>query len=346
MSDTANYIPLQPDSAASNLLSVRGLSIEYPSEQGWLRVVDDFTLDMRTSESLGLVGESGSGKSVTALAIAGLTRARGGRIASGSVRFDGEELTNMQGGRLRALRGRNIGMIFQQPTRYLNPAFTVGEQISETMRQNLGTPARKAWQKAVALLDRVGIARAATRANDYPHTFSGGMCQRVMIAIALACDPKLLIADEPTTALDVTVQAKILDLLRELQQETGIAIILISHDLGVVAEFCSRALVMYAGQSIEQGTIAQILRVPRHPYTQALLGAAQLTRRDGKLITISGSAPGPGERPDGCRFYDRCPHRVAGFCNQIQPTIEVFANGQAARCLRVHELSQVADAES
>jgi peptide/nickel transport system ATP-binding protein len=337
MTDFATVTPVRVSSATADLLQVHGLSLDYPTEYGWVRVVDDFDLNLRASETLGVVGESGSGKSVTSLAIAGLTRARGGRIAAGSVLFEGEELTKMPERQLRALRGRRIGMIFQQPSRYLNPAFTVGEQISEVLRQNLGTAPRKAWQKAVALLDRVGIAHAATRANDYPHTFSGGMCQRVMIAIALACEPKLLIADEPTTALDVTVQARILDLLRDLRKETAVAIILISHDLGVVTEFCDRALVMYAGQSVEQGTIAQILSAPRHPYTAALLGAAQLRRRDGKLITVPGIAPRPGERAEGCRFYERCPRRVAGLCEPAAPRNEVFADGQIVRCVRARD---------
>jgi len=339
MSDAVTLARPAPDTADPPLLRVHGLAIEYPTEVGWTCVVDDLSFDLRKSEILGLVGESGSGKSVTSLAIAGLTRARGGRVSAGSILFDGDEITAMPERRLRALRGREIGMIFQQPTRYLNPAFTVGEQIAETLRQNLGVSRQEAWRKAVMLLDRVGIPRSALRAHDYPHTFSGGMCQRVMIAIALACEPKLLIADEPTTALDVTVQARILDLLAELQRETGIAIIFITHDLSVVAEFCDRALVMYAGQAVEQGSIDQILTVPRHPYTAGLLGAARLTRKDGKLVTVPGTAPRPSAWPAGCRFYDRCPHALPGACDAAPPPVEAFADGQTARCVRARDLS-------
>ncbi len=339
MSEDAAIVRPAPMQDDAGLLRVRGLGIEYQMESGWTSVVDDLSLDLRKSEILGLVGESGSGKTVTSLAIAGLTRARGGRVCAGSILFEGKELTAMPERRLRALRGKEIGMIFQQPTRYLNPAFTVGEQIAETLRQNLEIPRQEAWRKAVALLDRVGIPRPAQRAHDYPHTFSGGMCQRAMIAIALACEPKLLIADEPTTALDVTVQARILELLRALQKETGIAIIFITHDLGVVAEFCDRTLVMYAGQAVEQGTIDQILTSPHHPYTAGLLGAARLTRQDGKLVTVPGTAPRPGARPAGCRFYDRCAHAAAGICDTAPPPVEVFAEGQAARCVRARDLS-------
>jgi len=328
-----------PVSPQKPLLSVSGLTIEFPSSRGWTRVVDDLSFSLNGSKTLGIVGESGSGKSVTALAIAGLIGARGGRLAAGSIQFRDHDITRLTEAKLRALRGRHIGMIFQQPTRCLNPAFTIGHQIAETLTTNLGTSRKAALAHAVSLLDRVGIARAAERIHEYPHQFSGGMCQRVMIAIALSCNPSLLIADEPTTALDMTVQAKILDLLIDLQRETYVAIILISHDIGVVAEFCERTLVMHAGQAVECGPTEQLLLAPRHPYTAGLLKAVQLHKEDGRFQTVPGTAPAPDVTVPGCRFNPRCGHRQPGRCDRVPPEHLIVGSDHTSKCLRVDEIA-------
>jgi peptide/nickel transport system ATP-binding protein len=320
------------------LLAVQGLSVEFPAGRGWVRVVDDVSFDIAAGEIVGLVGESGSGKTVSAQAILGLTRAQGGRVGSGSVVFDGRDLTKLKERELANVRGDRIGMIFQQPIRSLDPAFSVGDQIAEVVRRHRGVSRRAAWHRAVEMLERVHIDRAAERAGHYPHQFSGGMCQRVMIAMALACEPSLLIADEPTTALDVTVQAIILDMLREIQADSGIAILFISHDLGVIAEIAERVVVMYAGQVVEAGTAANVFARLRHPYTEGLLASIPNVG-DERLRSIPGSVPMAGRHPSGCRFHPRCPYFAAGRCDIIEPPLEMLDGGHAARCLRARELT-------
>jgi peptide/nickel transport system ATP-binding protein/oligopeptide transport system ATP-binding protein len=311
-------------------------------------VVTDVSFSVRAGETVGLVGESGSGKTVTAMAALGLTKSQGGRVTHGSVMFEGQELTALPERELSRIRGNRVGMIFQQPIRSLNPAFTVGEHIAETLRRHASMSRKAAWAKAIEMLDRVKIANAAGRASQYPHQFSGGMCQRVMIAMALACDPSLLIADEPTTALDVTVQALVLDLLREIQAETHIAVLFISHDLGVIAEMCERVVVMYAGQAIEAASAESIFVHPRHPYTEGLLGAIPSAVHGRDLVSIPGAVPSPGSWPPGCRFHPRCQYAVAGRCDgDLVPMLAapnratslISDSDAVVRCVRASELS-------
>jgi peptide/nickel transport system ATP-binding protein len=327
-----------PADSGRPLLAVQGLSVEFPAGRGWVRVVDDVSFDIAAGETVGLVGESGSGKTVSAQAILGLSRAQGGRVASGSVLFDGRDLTQLKERELAKIRGDRIGMIFQQPIRSLDPAFSVGDQIAEVVRRHRGVSRRAAWRRAVEMLERVHIDRAAERAGHYPHQFSGGMCQRVMTAMALACEPSLLIADEPTTALDVTVQAIILDMLRDIQADTGIAILFISHDLGVIAEIAERVVVMYAGQVVEAGSAENVFARLRHPYTEGLLASIPNVG-DERLQSIPGSVPMAGRHPSGCRFHPRCPYFAAGRCDVVEPALELLGAGHAARCLRAHELT-------
>jgi oligopeptide/dipeptide ABC transporter ATP-binding protein len=315
------------------LLDVRDLAVEFPIRGRWTPVVSDAHLSLAKGETLGLVGESGSGKSITSMAILGLVGELGGRVARGSIRFGGEEVVGAQPAMLRRLRGERIGMIFQQPGRSLNPAFTVGDHIAETVRRHRSVSRADAWKKAVSLLDRVGIARAAERAGDYPHQFSGGMCQRVMIAIAISCEPQLLIADEPTTALDVTVQARVLRLLKELVSESRMAMLFISHDLAVVSEVTERVAVMYAGQTVEDGMTAGVFAAPRHPYTQALLASIPGAGRQHRLRVIEGSIPSPSTVIPGCRFNPRCTSRVPEVCEAGQIALSRLPDGTAVRCV-------------
>ncbi|WP_366553927.1 ABC transporter ATP-binding protein [Aquibaculum sediminis] len=322
------------------MLEVRNLSVGIATPSGPLALVEEVDFRLDAGRTLGVVGESGSGKSMLALALMGLLppAAR----ASGSIRLEGDELIGLPEAALCRIRGKRIGMIFQEPMTALNPAMTVGEQIAEGVQwhENLGRRAARA--RALDLLQRVGIPEAARRLDDYPHQMSGGQRQRVGIAIALACRPRLLIADEPTTALDVTVQAQILDLLGELVAEMGMGLILISHDLGVIAETADDTLVMYAGMPVETGSSAAIFARPAHPYTRGLFlampghggvpaGAGQ------RLQTIPGSVPEPGRRPGGCRFADRCGY-VIEACRAAVPPWEALPDGQSARCIRLEEL--------
>jgi oligopeptide/dipeptide ABC transporter ATP-binding protein len=304
------------------LLSVEDLRVGFATEGGRVQAVDGVSFDLAPGEVLAIVGESGSGKSVTAQTLIGLTRSPNSRI-EGSVRLRGEELIDADDGALRKVRGEQIGMVFQDPMTSFNPVYRVGKQIVEAIRAHRSEiGAGQARQIAVAMLDSVGIPNAAQRVDDYPHEFSGGMRQRAMIAMALALEPDLLIADEPTTALDVTVQAQILALLERLNRESGLATILITHDLGVVAEVADRVLVMYAGRVIEQGTLDEIFYDPQHPYTWGLLGS--LTRMDrtrrARLAQISGAPPSLQDLPPGCSFRPRCPHAF-GRCAEL-PALE------------------------
>ncbi|MCW0213474.1 MAG: ABC transporter ATP-binding protein [Pseudonocardia sp.] len=320
-----------------SLLAVENLSVAFAERRSWSTVVDDVSFEVAAGTTLGLVGESGSGKTVTALSIMGLTRAQGARV-SGAVRFDGQDLAVLDEDALADIRGARIGMVFQQASRTLDPAFTVGEQIAETVRRHTGASRRDAWDRAVEMLQRVHIPRPVERALQYPHEFSGGMAQRVVIAMALSCSPAMVIADEPTTALDVTVQARILELLRELQDDTGVAIVLISHDLGVIAEMADRVAVMYAGQIVEQAPIEELFVGPRHPYSSGLMGAIPVVGQGRRLVDIPGVVPPPQSFPAGCRFHPRCPHAEPGRCDAAPPPLE-RVDAHEVRCVRTGELS-------
>jgi oligopeptide/dipeptide ABC transporter ATP-binding protein len=300
------------------LLEVNDLRTHFFTREGAVQAVDGVTFQVDRGQTLGIVGESGCGKSVTALSIMGLIPKPPAKIVSGSVMFDGRDLTTLAENQLEDVRGKEIAMIFQDPMTSLNPTFRIGTQITETLRRHFDISKEAARQRAVELLDEVGIPRAAERLDDYPHQFSGGMRQRVMIAIALSCNPKLLIADEPTTALDVTIQAQILDLLDRLRQEHQMAMIIITHDMGVVAEAADDVAVMYAGQIVEQASAFDLYERPEHPYTEALLGALPQLEgdgiREGRLTAIPGRPPDLVDPPQACRFAARCPYAEQDSC--------------------------------
>jgi peptide/nickel transport system ATP-binding protein len=300
--------PTTPRTAKS-FLDVRDLRIHFPTDDGLVRAVDGLSFRVPRGRTLGIVGESGSGKSVTSLGILGLHKGTNATI-SGEIWLDGEELIGADAEHVRALRGQKMAMIFQDPLSAMHPYYTVGAQIVEAYRIHNDVPRKAAYTRAVELLDRVGIPEPAKRVHDYPHQFSGGMRQRAMIAMALSCNPHLLIADEPTTALDVTVQAQILDLIRDLQEEFDSAVIVITHDLGVVAELADDLLVMYAGRAVEQGSGEDVFRRPQHPYTWGLLSSMpRMDRvRTERLVPIHGSPPSLINVPSGCAFHPRCPY--------------------------------------
>jgi peptide/nickel transport system ATP-binding protein len=324
--------------AGAPLLQVEGLTIEFPGSDGWVRAVEDVSFDVRAGETVGLVGESGSGKTVSALGVLGLIEAQGGRVPQGRVVFEGDDLLTLNSKALQRIRGKRIAMVFQQPIRSLNPAYTIGEQIAETIRAHEDVSRADAWARTIALLDRVHIPEPAKRARQFPHEFSGGMSQRAMIAMALSCSPSLLIADEPTTALDVTVQGVVLELMREIQAETGVAILFISHDLGVIAEMAERVVVMYAGQVVESATVEDLFISPRHPYTAGLMAAVPRVGQGRTLVAIDGNVPDPGHAPAGCRFHPRCVHAVAGRCDTEPVPLVTIGGGRDSRCVRVDEL--------
>jgi peptide/nickel transport system ATP-binding protein/oligopeptide transport system ATP-binding protein len=317
----------------SALLEVTDLRTWFDTDQGTARAVDGVSFDVQEGETVGIVGESGCGKTVTSLSVLGLLPVPPARILEGSsIRFAGEELVGASVRRMRALRGNEISMIFQEPMSSLNPVYTVGDQICEALRLHRDMGRREARIEAVRLLDEVGIAGADRRVDEYPHQLSGGMRQRVMIAMALSCAPKLLIADEPTTALDVTIQAQILELVAELRRNRGMAVLLITHDLGVVAEVCDRVVVMYAGQVVERGSVQEIFSEPRHPYTRGLLRSLpSLEDRGRRLETIHGTVPPPTDWPAGCRFQARCP-LAEERCGEPQSLIELDRQDRVARC--------------
>jgi len=313
------------------MLDVQNLSVDFRVDSGWIRSVNGVSFSLAPKASLGIVGESGSGKSVTALSILRLHAQRTTRM-SGAIRFDGDDLLRLPERRLREMRGRDIAMIFQDPMHSLNPVLTIGDQIGETLRIHQGLDVAAATRQAVDLLDMVRIPDAARRIADFPHQLSGGMRQRVMIAMAIACRPRLLIADEPTTALDVTVQAQILDLLRDLREDIGMAVILISHDLGLVAEFAERVLVMYAGELVEDAPARTIFESPAHPYSEGLLRAIPSPDEDvHRLYAIPGRIPDPGNRPPGCNFAPRC-ELAQPACRASEPALEDVAPGHLVRC--------------
>jgi peptide/nickel transport system ATP-binding protein len=301
------------------LLSVKDLRVSFATEEGVVQAVDGVTFDLAPGEVLAVVGESGSGKSVTAMTLMGLTRSPNARF-EGTATYKNTELIAADEDELRRVRGAEIAMIFQDPMTSLNPVQRIGKQIVEQIQEHEGLPDQQARERTVELLERVGIPRARERVDNYPHEFSGGMRQRVMIALALSCSPSILIADEPTTALDVTIQAQILQRMRELREETGAAVILVTHDLGVVADIADRIAVMYAGRIVEEGTLDQIFYDPQHPYTWGLLGS--ITRvdkpRPERLPAIAGLPPSLADRPQGCHFRPRCPHEF-GKCSEVPP---------------------------
>ncbi len=315
------------------LLEVSKLSVEFSTEAGVVRALDEVSFVIRPGETLGLVGESGCGKSVTSLAILGLIPSPPGRVVGGQILFNGRDLLSLAESELRAIRGKEIAMIFQEPMTALNPVFTIATQMGDVLRRHQGLSRKQARAAAIDWLGKVGIPSPGQRINDYPHQLSGGMRQRVMIAMALSCEPKLIVADEPTTALDVTIQAQVLEEIVKLSEEFRTAMLLITHDLGVVAETCNRACVMYCGKIVEQSPIAALFAQPQHPYTSGLLGSVPRIRSDRleRLPTIEGMVPDLLHLPQGCRFGDRC-DKAQDRCVQSQPTLREIGDERQVSC--------------
>lgn len=316
------------------LLEVKNLRVEFPSRHGTLLALDDVSFSIQPGEVLGVVGESGAGKSLTGAAIIGLLDPPG-RVVGGEIRFEGRRIDNLPYEEMRKLRGRHIGAIFQDPLTSLNPLYTVGRQLTETIRTHLPMSAAQARERAIDLLQETGISAAAQRIDQYPHQFSGGMRQRVVIALALAANPKLIVADEPTTALDVSVQAQIILLLKRLCKEHGAAVMLITHDMGVIAETCDRVAVMYAGRLAEIGPVQDVIHSPAHPYTHGLMGAIPAMNEDReRLLQIDGAMPRLNAIPPGCAFNPRCP-RVMDRCHVERP--ELLAAGPTRAACWLHD---------
>ncbi|WP_426445894.1 ABC transporter ATP-binding protein [Paenibacillus sp. S-38] len=314
-----------------NMLEINRLRTVFGTGPESVTAVDEVSLNLRAGETLALVGESGSGKSVTALSVMRLLSGHG-RISQGEIRFGGRDLAKLSEADMRKVRGGEIAMIFQEPMSALNPVLTIGDQLIEMIRLHTEHSGREARAHAVRMLEKVGLPRAAEVMKSYPHKLSGGMRQRVMIAMALSCRPKLLIADEPTTALDVTIQAQILELMKELRDETGTAILLITHDLGVVAEMADKVAVMYAGQIVEQAEVFTLFREPSHPYTQGLLNSiVGLEAEEGRLAAIAGTVPSLQQMPKGCRFHDRCAY-AEERCRREPPLLKRVEEDRAVRC--------------
>ena len=327
------------------LLSIKDLCVSFETDEGVVDVIDHANLELEEGETLGLVGESGCGKSVTALAIMGLLPKPAGRVTHGSIEFDGTDVTQLSSEELSHIRGNQIAMIFQEPMTALNPVHRVGKQLGESYRLHHPQASKtEIRQEALRLMEHVGIPAAEQRLEEYPHQLSGGMRQRVMIAMALSSNPRVLIADEPTTALDVTIQAQILELLRELQKEHGMAIVFITHDLGVIAELASKVVVMYGGRVAEEAPVEPLFANPLHPYTKGLL--ASIPRLDSVsksvLPTIPGMVPSVNELPSGCRFSNRCSF-VQPSCESQKPLLESVADQRTVACLRWRELDQLAE---
>ena len=326
----------------SNLLEVTNLRTQFPTRAGLVKAVDGVSFSIGEGELLGLVGESGCGKSITALSVMSLISPPG-KISGGSIKFKGEELTTATDERLREIRGNDIAMIFQDPMTSLNPVFTVGDQIAEALHLHRKMDKKTAWAAAIQAMKEVSIPSPERRVNDYPHQLSGGMRQRVMIAMALACDPELLIADEPTTALDVTIQAQILELLDELRRSRKLAVLLITHDLGVVAEVADRVCVMYTGKIVEESGVDELFEFPKHPYTRGLLRSVpKLTdagvKKAARLQTIEGTVPSPTNLPYGCHFAPRCEHRM-DICTEGEIPLTELSNSVKVRCV-LHDEKQ------
>jgi peptide/nickel transport system ATP-binding protein len=325
---------------AEPILEIRNLKTGFVTESGIVKALDGVSITIEKGQVVCLVGESGSGKSVTSLNVMRLSDYDGGIVLEGEIRFHGEDLVKKSQEDMRKIRGSKIAMIFQEPMNALNPVFTVGDQIAETLRLHKGMSKEEAQRKAVEMLRKVGIPEPEIRAKQYPHEMSGGMCQRVVIAMALVCRPELVIADEPTTALDVTVQAQILDLLRELQSELHTSILLITHDMGVAAEMADRIAVMYAGTIVEEGTVEEIFSQPHHPYTIGLLNSIPgfEGQRGTELYTIKGSIPSLANLPTGCRFHPRCPF-ATDKCRAEEPSLLEIGSGRRAACWYAEEVA-------
>ncbi|NBB97051.1 MAG: ATP-binding cassette domain-containing protein [Alphaproteobacteria bacterium] len=318
------------------LLTVRDLIVEFPTRRGTLRALDQVSFDIAPGEVLGMVGESGAGKSLTGAAIIGLLEPPG-RIAGGEIRLRGERIDNLPPEAMRRIRGRRIGMVFQDPLTSLNPLYTVAQQLIQTIRTHMDVSESEARKRAVGLLDRVGIPAAARRIDDYPHHFSGGMRQRVVIALALAAEPELVIADEPTTALDVSVQAQIIDVLKEICAERGASVMLITHDMGVIAETADRVAVLYAGRVAEIGPVRDVIQHARHPYTAGLMGAIPTLEQDSdRLVQIPGAMPRLNAIPTGCAFNPRCAH-VFDRCRAERPILQRAAPNHHVACWLTEE---------
>lgn len=316
---------------SNELLKIKELNIQYITDGNKVYAVNGLDIDLKEGETLGLVGETGAGKTTSALGIMRLVPNPPGKIVKGSIEFEGENLLEKTEEEMRKIRGKKISMIFQDPMTSLNPVMTVGEQIAEVIEihENLGKA--KSFEKAKEMLELVGIPGA--RANDFPHQFSGGMKQRVVIAIALACNPKLLIADEPTTALDVTIQAQVLDLMNDLKEKFKTSMILITHDLGVVAQVCDKVAIMYAGEVVESGSLEDLFENTKHPYTHGLFGSIpNLDEECDRLKPIQGLMPDPMDLPSGCKFHPRCPHSKS-ICSQRSPKVTEITPGHKVRCL-------------
>jgi peptide/nickel transport system ATP-binding protein len=329
---------------SEKVLEVKNLETSFSLEEGTVKAVSGVSFDVYKGKTLGIVGESGCGKSVTSLSIMRLIPNPPGKVTGGEILYNGKDLLKIGASEMRKIRGNEISMIFQEPMTSLNPVFTIGNQLIEAIALHHDMDAKKCREKAIEMLRLVGIPAPEKRIDDYPHQLSGGMRQRVMIAMALSCDPNILIADEPTTALDVTIQAQILDLLKQLQEKTGLGIIMITHDLGVVAEVCDDVIVMYAGTVAEQGTVHEIFKNPKHPYTRGLLNSIPTLSKDptgktkkDRLETIPGIVPSLLDLPTGCRFQDRCPH-VIDACKGAEPELRVIKDDNhlphAIRCIR------------
>jgi peptide/nickel transport system ATP-binding protein len=318
------------------LLEIRGLKIHFGTDDGMVQAVDGVDLRIHTGETVCLVGESGCGKTVTALSILKLIAMPPGKIVQGQILWLGRDLVTLDAVEMSKIRGKEIAMVFQEPMTSLNPVYTVGEQIAEGIRLHDGIGFREAFDKSIEVLRLVHIPKAEKRARDYPHQFSGGMRQRVMIAMAVSCNPKLLIADEPTTALDVTIQAQVLDLLQEMKSRFGMAILLITHAMGVVAEMAQRVVVMYAGKVVEEASVEQLFESPRHPYTQGLIRSIlridRTAVRKAKLTAIPGTVPSLLRPPEGCRFAPRCQF-ATDICRQQEPPLRERADGHKFACV-------------
>ena len=314
------------------ILEIKDLCVEFQTAEGTVRAVNRLDYTLSKGEKLGIVGESGSGNSVSSLAVMQLIPNPPGKITQGSILYKGKDLVNCSEKEMQKIRGNEISMIFQEPMTSLNPIIQCGKQIAETLRLHHGLNKKEAMEKAVEMMKSVGIANAEIRAREYPHQMSGGMRQRVMIAMALACRPQILIADEPTTALDVTIQAQILDLIRDLNQELGTSVLFITHDLGVVNELCDTVIVMYAGRIVERASTAALFEKPLHPYSEGLMNAIpKITRERAPLETIEGMVPNPTERLDGCSFWPRCP-RATEQCKKVEPPVCQMDGDRMVRC--------------
>jgi peptide/nickel transport system ATP-binding protein/oligopeptide transport system ATP-binding protein len=337
--------PEGASASADALLQVRGLKTWFDTDRGLFRAVDGISFDVPRGRTVGLVGESGCGKSVTSLSLMGLVASPPGTVTADSIRFEGQDLLGLSPQARRLLRGNRMSMVFQEPMTSLNPVHTIGRQLIEVIRAHRQISLQAARARAIEVLELVRIPSAAQRLDDYPHHLSGGMRQRVMIAIALACEPALLIADEPTTALDVTIQAQILELMRDLQQRLGMAILIITHDLRVIAELADDVIVMYAGQIVESAPVSALFNDPQHPYTIGLLGSIpRLDVERDRLSTIEGTVPSPARQPAGCRFAPRCPFSDSR-CHAEPPPLRLMAPGHQAACWRAPvELLQSSDA--